>query len=154
VWIGHHHRHETWLASRACDGAGDAGKALDDRIVGRRLKYRPPRPKARIEQWIRRGLRLLSLAWYEAGAGQRLGSNVAHEHVGLVDQAEQGVEPFGLLDVEPDRALVAIEVDELAGHAWIAAALRHGAQEVATGRLDLDDLGTVVGERARAESVR
>src|SRR5262249_16351589 len=48
-------------------------------------------------------------------------------------------------------ALVAVEVDELARHAGVAAALGHGAQQVAARRLDLDDVGAVVGERAGAD---
>ena len=87
----------------------------------------------------------------EAGARQALGPHVAHEDVGALDQAQQRGEPVRLLDVQSDRALVAVEVDELAGHAGIAAALGHGAQQVAAGRLDLDHLGAIVGERARAD---
>ena len=87
----------------------------------------------------------------EAGARQPLGPHVAHEHVGLADQAEQGVEALRLLDVEADRALVAVEVDEFARHAGIAAALGHGAQQIAARRLDLDHVGAVVGQRAAAD---
>src|SRR5882757_1743781 len=87
----------------------------------------------------------------EAGAGERFGPHVADEDIGAGDQPKQGGVPVRLLEIEDDRALVAVEVDELARHAGMAAAFGHGAQEIAAGRLNLDDVGAVVGERSRAD---
>src|SRR3712207_8379514 len=49
--------------------------------------------------------------------------NIADEHVRARDQAQQRRASFRPLDVERDRALVAVEVDELAGHGRIARAV-------------------------------
>ncbi len=86
----------------------------------------------------------------EAEALERTGPEVLDEHVGIVDERQQDV-PIGLdLEVEDDRALVAI--DELPPQAFAVARVApcQTAEGVAVGAFDLDDVGAVVGEVARA----
>ena len=54
-----------------------------------------------------------------------------------------------LLEIEHERALVAVEVGELAGQLTALGAAAERAQQIAARRLDLDDLGAVVGEEQR-----
>ena len=53
------------------------------------------------------------------------------------------------LEVEGERALVAVEVHELAGQLAAVRLAADRAQQVAAGRLHLDDVGAVVGEIER-----
>ena len=55
-----------------------------------------------------------------------------------------------MFQVQADRAFVAVEIHKLAGHAGVAAALRHGAQEVAAGCFDLDNLRALVRQGSPA----
>jgi hypothetical protein len=82
---------------------------------------------------------------------QRLGSHVGDKHVSAVYQATQCRHAIGVLQVEADRALVAVEIEKLAGHSGVASTLGERAQEIAAWRLDLDHVRTLVGEGARAD---
>ena len=82
---------------------------------------------------------------------ERARAEVLDEHVGTVDQPEQHVAVGGVLQVERDRPLVA--VDELPPQAGSVTGIapRHVAQRIAAVRsLDLDDIGAEVGQVAGA----
>jgi len=149
--VAHHHRHEARFAKRALEGAGDAGQALHDRIVGGTVVVAATATEGENRAMDEPRIVLGKARMVEAGARQCLGPDVAHEDVGPRDQPAECGEPVGLLQVEQDRALVAVEVYELARHTGAAAALGHGAQQVAAGRLDFDHVGAIVGEGAAAD---
>ena len=81
----------------------------------------------------------------EAPVLHRAGLEVLDQHVGLREQAQQHRAALGLADIERDRALVAVDADEIAR---IAVLERRPpvARLVALRRLDLDHLGAVVGQ--------
>ena len=54
-----------------------------------------------------------------------------------------------LLEIERERALVTVEMHELAGQLAARRPAAERAQQVASRRLHLDDLGAVVGEVER-----
>ena len=88
----------------------------------------------------------------EARAGGGAGRHVLHEDVGAGEQAVEQRAIVGLLDVEHDRLLAAIEPREVgalaAGRAVVVAS------EVAAVALDLDHARTGVGESAGGERRR
>jgi hypothetical protein len=78
---------------------------------------------------------------------------VLHEHVCLVDEAVEQRAVRGVLDVELDAFLAAIEPHQVAGLAVHRAVVLAG--EVTDGRtLDLDDTGAEIGELAGGEGCR
>src|SRR4030088_1809846 len=149
--VAHHHGHEARLAGGAGQRAGDARQALHDRIIGRAVVVTAAAAEGQDRAMDQPRVFRRQARMVEAGAAERLGPHVAHEHVGAGDQAAYRRKPIGLLEVEHYRALVAVKVDELARQAGIAAALRHAAQKVAARRLDLEPVGAVVGQGARAD---
>ena len=80
------------------------------------------------------------------------GTVVFDQDIGLVDQLQQRRLVVGLLQVQHNRPLVAVP-----GHEWRAFAIdegRHAAGGIALRRLDLDDLGAMVGQQHRAVRAR
>src|ERR1700730_15604006 len=72
--------------------------------------------------------------------------DVRNEDIGGAQQTiERGARRL-LLEVERQRALVAVEMGELAGELAALGASADGAQQITGRRFDLDDLGAVVGE--------
>src|SRR5271168_680232 len=61
----------------------------------------------------------------------------------------QRVAAFLALEIEGERAFVAVEMHELAGQLTAVRLAADRAQQVAAGRLHLDDVGAVVGEIER-----
>ncbi len=81
------------------------------------------------------------------------GPEVLHEDVGALDQVLEHAEPFRCLEVERERALVAVDGGEDRGHA--AALGPEVAHEVAAvGILDLDDVGALIAEELGGERAR
>src|SRR6185295_1064250 len=71
-------------------------------------------------------------------------SEVLGEHVGAVDEPHQHRLPARVLEIQGDRALVAVVVEIVRRHA--AAPVGDVAGEIALEALDLDDVGPLVGE--------
>jgi hypothetical protein len=112
---------------------------IDSAIVAKpgRLRYGPvcPKPVTRVTTSRR---------------FQRARPEVLDEDVGVVDEAEEHVAVGGVLEVEDDRALVAVR--QLPPQAFAVARVAPGevAQRVASGPLHLDHVGPVVGQVAGA----
>ena len=85
----------------------------------------------------------------EAEPLQRRRPYIGDEDVGRREQPVQRVAAFLALEIEDERALVAVEVHELARQLSTVGLAADRAQQVAAGGLDLDDIGTVVGEIER-----
>ncbi|MCY1225839.1 hypothetical protein D3C81_959840 [compost metagenome] len=81
----------------------------------------------------------------EVQACHGLRAHVVDQHIGIGGEAQQRFAPGGLLQVQHDAALAAIDVQEDAGHAVVAAGA-HITHGVAGGRLDLDHVGAEVAE--------
>jgi hypothetical protein len=90
----------------------------------------------------------------EAHAVQRAGAEVLHQHVRFLDELLQHGLAFGLLGVQRERALVAVEHGEVERvHIRNVAQLR--ARDVTgAGALDLDDVGAEPGQHLRAGRAR
>jgi hypothetical protein len=73
-----------------------------------------------------------------------------HQHVGAGDQPAQRLGALGGLQVEHDRALVAVQRQVDRAHAGV---LRDavGAHQVALGPFDLDHVGAKVGQHLRGQ---
>ena len=84
---------------------------------------------------------------------ERAGPEILDQDVGAIDQLQQlGLAGLGL-EVDDDRALVAVPDHE--GRAFAAHEGRHATRIVAAvGPLDLDDVGAVVGQQHRAVGAR
>ena len=115
-----------------------------------RFAYGPSWPKPVTRVITSRGLRVEQRGGREAEPLERAGPEVLDEHVRIVDERQQDVPVGGDLEVEDDRALVA--VDQLPPQAFAIARVApcEAAEGVATGVFDLDDVGAVVGEVAGA----
>ena len=91
------------------------------------------------------------MAQAEASGGA--GREVLQQHIGAADQPIQDVRRFGMLQVERDAALAAIEPDEEAGLAVHEAVVV--PREVALAwALHLDDIGAEVGQVPAADRRR
>ena len=115
-----------------------------------RFAYGPSWPNPVTRVITSRGFRVEQSVGRQAEALERTRPEVLDEHVGLVEEREEDVAVGGDLEVEDDRALVAI--DELPPQALAVArvAPRQATKGVAVRVLDLDDVGAEVGEVARA----
>src|SRR6185437_1080125 len=71
------------------------------------------------------------------------GPVIFDQHVGVLDQRAQNLDPRGLFEVERDAALVAVQVLEI-------EAMPLAAEALVLGGLDLDDLGAPVRELTHA----
>ena len=69
------------------------------------------------------------------------------EHVGRRGEREQPLDVARVFQVEHDAFLAAVQVAEVDGRRAVGGA--DAPRRVAVGRLDLDDLGAVIGERQR-----
>ena len=97
-------------------------------------------------------MRLAQRGGAEPGARGGAGRKVLHEHVGARDHALQQHCVLGVLDVERDRLLAAVEPDEIG-----AVAVHHmivAAREIAFAALDLDHPRAGIGEARGAERRR
>ena len=80
---------------------------------------------------------------------ERAGLEILDQHVGVLEHGHQHLAAAGRGEVEPDRALVAVDADEVGGVAVVERRAPF-AHFVAGRRLDLDDVGTVIGKQLGA----
>ena len=85
----------------------------------------------------------------ETPALHRAGFEILDQYVGVVEQAEHYVAAGLLGEIERYGALVAVDADEV-GRRAVDEGWTPGARLVATRRLDLDHVGTVVAQYLRA----
>jgi len=147
--VGEHHRHEARLAEHPPVGVGHAGQALDDGVVGGAVPVAPGAPEshevAHDQPWMPAAQGLDP----EAEPRQRGRAHIGDEDIRGVEQPMQRLAAFIALEIEGERALVAVEVHELAGQLAAVRLAAERAQQVAAGRFHLDHVGAVVGEKQR-----
>jgi len=122
---------------------------LDDVVEGRIVRARAARAVAdrvAIDQALVDGSQVLVL---ELEPLQGLAAHVGHEDIGIADQAFQYLSPLGILEVDGDAALVAVDAQEHAGHARMPRR-PYIARAVAFEALDLDHVRAQVAEEHRA----
>ena len=130
--------------------AEPAGHRLEDRVVSRVAAQRTGRSEPAdpaVDE--ARKARLQRLLVPEAPFLERPGLEVLDQDVRLLEQSQQHLAAFRPREVEPERALVSVDADEVRG---VAVLERRPpvAHLVALRRLDLHDLGAVIGEHLRA----
>jgi hypothetical protein len=133
--------------------AGEARQRLDQRIVHRLLRERPLLAEAadRDVDDVRRQRPHLGFA--EAHPLDHPAAEILDEHIRTRDQPLQSLHPVQGLQVQHDRALVAVVVEERSGEA--APLVGRGARVVAALRvLHLDDICTLVGQQHRRRRPR
>ena len=84
----------------------------------------------------------------DAEARRDAGAEVVHQHVGLAHEVEQHREVCRLFQIEHQTQLAAVHTEKRAALGFQRG--RVFAQIVASRRLDLDDLGALVGEQGAA----
>ena len=90
----------------------------------------------------------------EPHAVERAGREVLHQHVAVLDQALEDFLALGMLGVDGDRALVAVEHGEIEAVGALHVA-QLAARDVAdAGPLDLDAVGAHVAQELRAGRAR
>ena len=101
-----------------------------------------------------RGIGLVDVLPGQPHAVERAGREILHQHVAVLDQPLEDFLALGVLGVDRDRALVAVEHREVeAVRALHVAQL--AARDVAdAGPLDLDHVGAHIGEQLRAGRAR
>ena len=101
-----------------------------------------------------RGLSLVDVLPGQPHAVERAGREILHQHVAVLDQPVEDLLALGVLGVDRDRALVAVEHREIeAVGAFHVAQLP--ARDVADARpLDLDAVGAHIAEQLRAGRTR
>ena len=127
----------------------DAGEALDDGVVGGTVAVAPGAAEAHEVADDEPRIAAAQAFRVEPEPAERRRPHIGDEHVGGGEQAVQRFAAFLALEVERQRPLVAVEVRELAGELAGVRLAAERAQEVAARRLDLDDVGAVVGEKER-----
>ena len=88
-------------------------------------------------------------------SGEATGPEVLDEHVGAGEEASKDGRAVGLLEVEPDAPLVAVDREEVGGGSRAVGLVADprrspAARRVALRRLDLDDVRPEVGQQHRA----
>ena len=96
-----------------------------------------------------RGLTAFDVGGAEPELVERARPVRLQKHVRFCRELAQDLDCLGLLEIEHQAALVAVERDE--AHALAVADRRRGAAHVALRRLDLDDVGAHVGEQRAGE---
>ena len=82
---------------------------------------------------------------------QGVHAEVLDHHVALLDELEEELLAFRLLQVDDDAALVAVQADEIGGLAVLEGDAPAAREVAEAGRLELDHLGAEIGEHGRAE---
>ena len=80
---------------------------------------------------------------------QRARLEILDQDIGRLEQLHQHRAAAGGCEIEADRALVAVDADEI-GRILLMEGRAPIASFIARGRLDLDHIGAVVGEDLRA----
>src|SRR6185436_2095098 len=137
--------------------AGDADHAalrLEDEIERRALAVGTVLPESRYGAVDDALVALARSLVVEAQAFQGVHAEVLDDDVALLDQLEEQLLPFGLLQIDDDAALVAVQADEIGGLAVLERDAPHAREIARAGRLELDHLRAEVGEHRRAERAR
>ena len=132
---------------------GEAGERLNDRVVDGLVGKRPvfaPAAHGDVDQ-VR--LDSAKVGFADPKSLADAGAEVLDEHVRRFDQLLDRRQPGRRLDVDGDRALVAIVVEVGAAHAFWAGAGAPGMIRP-SGRFDLDDVGPLVRQDHRRERTR
>ncbi len=131
------------------------GHGLDDEVVARPLGLGSGGAVARDREMDETRVDRRQLLVAEAQASEATGPEVLDDHVGAGEEASKNGRAIGLLEVEPDAPLVAVD-GEVIGSGSRAIGLvadpwrSPAARRVALRRLDLDDVGPEVGQQHRA----
>ena len=144
--VGDQRRDVLGLAAVVAQQAGQSAGGLDH-VVERGLAFvgaalAEARRDAIHQPWVQRRRRLVAQAQALDG-GQ---PHVVHQHVHRRQQPLDHRHAVGLLEVDAQRALVAVDRQEDRAHAARPARHAVGTHAVALGRLDLDHVGAVVAE--------
>ena len=142
------HRRAVGLAGHAHDAAHRLHRDVEAALARARSRLAEGRDRAIDELGLLGPERLPA----KTQAIHDAGTVVLDHDVGGQDQPARRRLVRGVLEVEHDRALVAVERGEVLAEA--RADRRPLAQHVALGRLDLDDLGAHVGQQQAAERSR
>ncbi len=156
------------LARMAAVGVGEAGDrhearlGLEHEVVAGAVGPGPGRAVAADAEVDERRVDLGQGRVVEAEPVEPADAEVLDEHVGAPQEAPQHGRAVGCLEVEPDRALVAVDREVVRGGPGIVRPGQSRAdpwraprpRPVPVGRLDLDHVGPEVGEEHRAEGSR
>ena len=124
---------------------GQAGEGLHDRVVHGLVGVRSLLAEAVDRHVDDVGRHLADRRLVDAETLDHAGPKVLHQHIGASAQALDEIDALRRLEIDGDRALVAVEVQERGRKA--VAPIAVGARVVALARLlDLDDVGALVGE--------
>jgi len=150
--IGHGLADHGGRAFGVARGLHQAAHGLHDDVVGRQVRQRPGLTEARNTHVDQPRIHAAQGHGADAQALGHAGAEVLDHHVGRGGQGGDGLRGIGVLEVEHQALLVAVERREQAAHAFA-----HGADVavvIARGRLDLDDLGPQVGQQGRGQRAR
>ncbi len=130
------------------------GRGLDHEVVARSGRGRSVAPVAADRQVDQPGMRVAQPCLVDPEPGEGPWPKVLHEDVGVVEQPAQDGAAVGCPQVEPDRALVAIDGQEVGGRPRPIGRVTDPRRtprpgRVAVGRLDLDHVGAEVGQEHR-----
>jgi hypothetical protein len=127
------------------------GERLDERVVHRCLRERSAVPESADRDVDDRGGSLADRGFADAHPFGDSRPMILQEHVRPGGQSLQHLDSAFVLQVEGDRALVAVVVQEERGEA--ASRVRRGAGQIAAGPgiLDLDDVRALIAENLRGE---
>ncbi len=143
-------RDKARLAAGRLVERGKTARPLDDVVEGRAVGKGPVLAVAMRGAIDEARVDLAQLFVGEAEPRHRLRAHVVHQNVALPHQRQEGLCRFRLLQIERQRALVAVEVQEHMAH--LAVPRRAGiAHDVALGRLDLDHLGAEIAHDLRRQ---
>src|SRR6202011_3827235 len=86
----------------------------------------------------------------EPHAVERTGGKILHQHVAILDQTVEDFPAFGMLALDRDRALVAVEHGEVEAVSTLHVAQLPTRDVAHAGPLDLDAVGAHVAEKLGA----
>ena len=143
---------ERRAVAKAGGGGGTAG-ALRDVLVDLAILVRP-RAEAldRGDDHARIGL--VDVLPGQAHAVERAGCEILHQHVAALDQPFEHFLALGMLGVDGDRALVAVEHREIEAVGALHVAQLTARDVADAGPLDLDHVGAHIREQLRAGRAR
>src|SRR5262249_13243356 len=90
----------------------------------------------------------------QAHAVERAGREILHQHVAVLDQPIEDFLTLGMLGVDGDRTLAAVEHGEIEAVGAFDVAQLAAGDVAHTGPLDLDHVGAHIGEQLRAGRAR
>ena len=128
---------------------------LDHEVVAGPIGRRPGGPVAADREMDELGVDGVERLVIEAEPREPAGPEVLDEHVGVLERPAQDRPAVVRAQVEAERALVAVDREEIGRGPSAGGRIPHprrspAAGRITLGRLDLDDVGTEVGEDHRA----